>query len=1293
MRTISLRTKVLLLVVLITSVPLCLVGHGNYTAARQTIIDALIDKSYTKVQDSADHLSAWVAARRSAIEIMSRTDKVRLKSAQERWSYFSKETTRTDSDFTTIGFVDPDGIARLSDGSIIDIHREPSFSTVMSGQTFVSDPFIRRSTHIFIIDVPVFDEYDQVVGAIEAAILTERLYRDFLNFQVESADSSFLYTDNGLIVARPNENNAQQQRYLTAGELPDSITAGMLTENKGYSKMKEAAGESFVFHAKVEGTSWHIALKVPVREMERPLIPILWRTILTIIAAELIIILLFFLYSSYLVKRIKQILVVTEAASAGNFNTGTLMIEHKGHDELAKLSHSVNEMSIRLGDTFSRMDAIINQNQFAYIVLDAEYRVIYFSQSAERMLGYSAEEVLHRASGTLFIDPEDLRKEAELLSQRLGYYVPPDDSVFKALRVENFSYEREWNFQRKDGSRIPVFFSSNGIRDAEGRFIGVTGMARDNTMQKQAEKARYQQLEVMGAAKDLIASFNEWGQLLYLNPAGRALLGIPEGSKDHDAGEYAGMLLPRQTIDELLEGIEDAKELGYQESEAGLRTMQGELVTVSKILVVHRDDQTGEMFYSCIARDITEQKIAQAELELAKREAEEANMAKSSFLARMSHEIRTPLAGIIGLSGLMQKTELTEVQQDYLNKTRASSEALLLIINDILDFAKAEAGKIRLNEVSFDPIEMIHRLTDLLTVFVGGKQQFEFIIETPSDLPELLIGDSLRIEQVLLNLCINAIKFTEHGHVKLTLKLLENQFSGQARIAFIVEDTGRGISTVQLDKLFKPFVQVDAAANRKFGGTGLGLVIVKSLVEMMGGYIEVSSQEKVGSKFTFTLELAVEAPARLNRFLIARNLEMAVWVLEDSPLLGDCLCTELEDMGLSTIRLHSWKSTKERLTRAGIGGRPDVLLLDFEMADMFGEETWLDLHHQAKQANVQTIALTTTYGREELLKLSTADRPDAILVKPVSRLSLYQALIAIMDRAGDHTSSVRETTSAVQLPRSIKGTILLAEDNKINQLVAMEHLREWGFTVEVVESGLQVLDKLNERNWDLILMDIHMPEMDGDEATRIIRTDSKYDRMPIIALTANIISEDHERYIRLGMNDVLTKPIEPELMLEVISKWLRKGGDHRIKSSKDKEAAREAYEPIKSHENDLYLMVPGMDAAAALERVNGKRDILNHMIKLFVREYADFDKRLQHALAGSDYSQAKRLTHTLKGVAGNLSASELALAAEQLEVQLRMPIENYDDDAIRTAANRIQLVLAPMIHTFLTEETSFDSDS
>lgn len=1296
----------MVLILFITAGVLSIVGYGNYSAAKHTILEALVDKAGTNVQNAAYNLSAWFSARIAEAEVMSRTDIVRFGSEQERLQYFRREFDRSGSPFAALGFADAAGRLTLGDGEVVDISAEPAFAAAMRGGTMVTKPFIRQrgSTVSIVIQVPVYGRNNEVVGVVDASMSVEQVYKGHMYTPAHAGDSDalFMFNKEGRIIdasgagGLPTAANA-----ITSPDSPFYPAAKqMLTSPDGFVKLDGTSGESFLFYANVQGTSWHLALNVPHREFGEPLSEIKWRSILLIVIAESILAVLLFLFSYPIILRLKRIISVTEAAAAGRFDVNNVV--DNGGDELSQLSNSVNQMKHHLSGMFGQMDAMINQNQFAFIVLDSEYRVTYFSKAAERMLGYKAEEVIQHATGLLFIDPGDIAREAARLSRTYGMAVPADITVFRMLREEQFTYEREWNYIRKDGTRFPVAHSSNGMLDREGRFIGVAAIARDITQQKQAEQVRSQQLKVLGAAKDLIATFDKTGRLLYINEAGKALLGMQPSAMGVED-------VPKRTIEELLDGIEDAQSAGYREKEALLRTLQGEFIPVSKILVLHRDDENGEAFYSCIARDISEPKRVQFELEQAKREAESANVAKSHFLAQISHEIRTPLAGIIGLTGLMQKTELTPLQLDYLHKMRDSSQALLTIINDILDFSKAEAGRIELNEMPFDPYNLIQKLSETLSVFVGGKEQFQFVMETPLQLPESLIGDWLRIEQILLNLCINAIKFTERGFVRLRLRMPDEgeMKAGRVRIAFTVEDTGIGMTEEQLSNLFKPFVQANAQTNRKYGGTGLGLVIVKRLVELMGGTISVKSEPGKGSLFSFTLDLAVAEPPLADRFAIEAGRDCCVWVVEDHALLSERLCTVIEESGLMPIPLWSWKTAYERLIRSGIGVLPFAVLLDFEMPDMYAEETWHAMHQTAREAGVKTIALTTAYGREELLKLPQENRPDAILVKPCTRISLYQALLTLFDRQerkeGD---GLKETAASSAMPEPLNGTILLAEDNDINQLVAVEQLREWGCKVDVAVTGNEVLKKLTVKRYDLILMDIHMPEMDGDEAARVIRLDSKYDRMPIVALTANIMQEDHDRYMQLGMNDVLTKPIDSGALQQVIAKWLRYGKSMRVDpgkgkpadsakpKQKERDAASAVYMPVpNAGEEWLERGIPGLRLGEALQRVNGKRDILTHMLKLFLKDYRTFEERLAGAMESGDYAGARRMAHTLKGVAGNLSAEELAASAQRLELLLKAASDGRPAPGLASAAAEAGAVLRRLMDELSTVMPEFDSSS
>ncbi|MFS0724509.1 response regulator [Paenibacillus sp. 1P07SE] len=983
-----------------------------------------------------------------------------------------------------------------------------------------------------------------------------------------------------------------------------------------------------------------IANYLSAREVaEAPVHHLLWRTVFFIMLAELAIFGLILMLFNRLIARISSILQVTEQVAEGQFDVSPLPVGRG--DEIDQLAGSVNGMIEHLREMFEKLETIINQNGFAFIVMDQNYKVTYFSKAAERMLGYTAEEVLYRATPLTFIAPDEVQAVAAELSVKLGREIKPDLTVFRELRQQNLSYTREWTFVHKDGTRIPIEHFSNGLRDRNGGFAGSIGIARDITELKHAEKARNRLLEVMEAAKDLVATIDAQGRLIYMNPAGLSLLELTE--EEATLGEVADHPL---LFSPLHEGLEQARAQGYWETESSYVRSDGHVVYASQIVVVHHREEAGEMFYSIIARDITGQKLAQAESEQSKREAEEASKAKSRFLARMSHEIRTPLNGVIGLTQLMKKTELSGLQRQYLDNISLSSQTLLGLINDVLDVSRIEAGKLVLEEAPFDPGMMLMRLCDAMSLYLGHKQELEFLVESPAELPASLIGDCQRIEQILLNLCSNAVKFTPNGRVELGMTISEVR-EGMREVTFIVEDTGIGIAPEQLDRLFEHFTQADGTASRKYGGSGLGLVIVKSLVEQMGGTLQVWSEPGVGSRFSFALRLRQSADGGMGRTMLPQaehRRARVVWVVEDDERMRTHWCEMLEEMGVRPMPFASWSKA---LSALQAGGRPALLLLDMEMHDMYGEETWLAMHDAAASAGARTMMVTTVYGREEVQHLPEHSRPDALLVKPVSRLGLYQGLQALLERPGEPVAA--STSRAVdrhsgKVPQ--KARVLLAEDNRINQLVAVDMLRSRGFEVGVAENGMQALELVRAESWDLVLLDIHMPEMDGTEVARRIRLDSASSALPIIALTANVLSRDHQHYLALGMNAVITKPIDEEQLFAVIDRWLPQLVVSVQAEPQQGAATGRSAAAVADGEAFCY--------EEALARLNGKETILQHMLQLFDREYADYGVRLGVALQAGDDQLAYRLVHTLKGVAGSLSARRLMALCAGLEEKLRL---------------------------------------
>ncbi|WP_256710533.1 response regulator [Paenibacillus sp. FSL H8-0548] len=1285
----SLRTKGLVLIVLFSLVPLLLAGVGNFSVMKDAMIQSEIEKTNSQQYNRATNLASWMAIRKAEVFVISRTEVVRFGTDAERLRYFGRELVRGGFIYHAIGYIDEKGLGLRTDGARVNMRLEPFFQEAINGNVVITDPYTPSfsDTRQSLIIVPVYGESNELKGLVYASIAFSAL-KPFIAFGTEQS-TALMFNDQGNLIY-----------YSKAEQLPG---AGLMDEEWGLSPIADKLLESeqgaasitiegkrySVFQMKIKETPWRFALQVPMSELQNEVKPIFWRIFTSIAFSELIIVIFFYLYFERIVKRLEGILGVTEQAAAGRFMAEHLEVEP--HDEIGQLGHSVNGMMEHLQEMFDRLEAIINQNQYAFIVLDDQYKVTYMNKTAEGMLGYKSEELAGIATPLMFIDLDEIHLEAEKLSTQLGREVKPGLEVFKELRALNFSYEREWTFIHKDGTRIPTLHSTTGLRDRNGRFSGVVGMALDISDRKQIEKTRNRLLDIVESGKDLIASVSAEGKVVYINRAGREMLNLPDEIENE---LFVKEYFSQRMFSKLKKGAELAQQFGFWESGAQLLKSNGEVVYVSLVVVAHQYEDTGELYFSCIARDISEQKRIQEELVRAKQEAEEANQAKSSFLALMSHEIRTPLNGIIGLTQLMRKTGLSASQKDYMDKMTTSSETLLRLINDILDFSKIEAGKIEIEHLPFQPDELLHRISDQLSIFMGGKEQFEFIIATPENLPQTIIGDALRLEQILLNLCMNAIKFTNRGRVKLELDFVEETAS-QISLRFTILDTGIGMTVEQVDKLFKPFTQADGSTTRKFGGTGLGLVISKSLVELLGGKLAVSSVSLVGSQFFFTLPFSVIHKYPKQAWRVREDLrEQPVWIVEDDDEMRGHWSDTIETYGLTAIPFHSWRMARDRLRRIGEGALPKLIILDMEMPDMYGAETWLEFHRDAEAVGVKTIAMTTSYGRDEMMQLSTEQRPVTLLIKPIMRTGMLRAIESVLEQKDPYSYEAENLEPAAAITKNESATrILLAEDNKINQLVAIELLKEQGYEVGLAENGEEALQKISEEHWDLILMDIHMPVMDGPEAVRLIRSQSKYDNIPIIAVTANVLRNDHERYLRQGMNDVVTKPVSSERLHAVIAYWLKQSSSFQVNSAVRHDSSEEGIrtEAAEPAPKTLMPSIAGMDVESAISRVNGKLPILQHMMEQFVLDYDSFADQLRMMVKQAELTIIKRMAHTLKGAAGYLSAYELLEAVCEMERVIKQPDVNMEE--LQEAITQVEASLTLLLDGLRQAKTVFDQNS
>ena len=690
--------------------------------------------------------------------------------------------------------------------------------------------------------------------------------------------------------------------------------------------------------------------------------------------------------------------------------------------------------------------------------------------------------------------------------------------------------EKDGQIRYRCISGVPVF-------DSAGHFTGYRGIGRDTTeMRRVAEALRdseSQLRQITDTVSALIAYVDAGHYFRFHNKAYEEAFGLPseriqgQHMRDVMGEKFYEIALPN--VQEVLSGYP----VTYERTQ---KTARGDL----RDYVVnyfprygegaHEDEVIG--FYS-LASDVTEFKRVN-------RVAESASRSKSEFLANMSHEIRTPMNAIVGLSYLVLKTNLTERQRDYLVKVQSSSQHLLGILNDILDFSKVEAGKLTVEHADFELEKLLDNLSNLLAEKSNAKG-LELVFDIGLDVPQNLVGDSLRLGQVLINLANNAVKFTETGVIIVSARV-EQLSDQEVLLRFAVKDTGIGLTQEQIGRLFQSFQQADASTTRKFGGTGLGLAISKKLVELMGGEVGVESEVGVGSTFWFTVRLGVSLLKRRELKPLPDLRGRHALVVDDNDIARTVIVDMLKGMTFEVGQASSGKLAVEEVKKASSAGRPfEIVYLDWRMPIMDGIET-------AKQilslglSPTPRLVMVTAHGREELLKELEMTHIEDALFKPVNPSILFDMTMNLLAPKPLEQREVQDMSIASDSAGlgTIKGArILLVEDNDINQIVASELLQDAGFVVDVADNGEIALEMLEKAVYDLVLMDMQMPVMDGIEATIALRKLPKYQHLPVVAMTANVMAHDRQLCLDAGMNDFLVKPIEPDQVWDVLIKWIK----------------------------------------------------------------------------------------------------------------------------------------------------------
>ncbi|WOH35840.1 PAS domain S-box protein [Thalassotalea fonticola] len=926
------------------------------------------------------------------------------------------------------------------------------------------------------------------------------------------------------------------------------------------------------------------------------------------------------------------------------------------------------QLKADLRESEYRSKTILKSIGDGVVVIDSKGIVQEFSPAAEQMFGYSANEMIGHNINR--IQPDDIALQHDKFLN--NYKGEKTSSV-----VGNIS---ELQGQHKNGRVIPIDLSvRETVLDNQKMFIGVIRDVSDRHQQEKLLKESEERLDAAtyGARIGLWEFFPEKGNAR-VNTMWATMLGYAPSEIMEKNEKWSFIKGGLKTWRELIHPDDwDHTEQNMQtylkgndqefRHEFRIRCKDGQYKWILDIGRTTENDEQGLPSRICgVHIDITERKQLELNYEKAKFTAEDANRAKSDFLANMSHEIRTPMNAIIGMSHLALATELNKKQRNYIDKVHRSAESLLGIINDILDFSKIEAGKLDIETIEFDLGDVLENLVNFVSIKAEEKQ-LELLFDIEQDLPMALVGDPLRLTQILINLANNAVKFTDDGEVVLNIC---QQFISEdyVELKFSVEDTGIGMNEDQQARLFQPFTQADASTTRKHGGTGLGLAISKKIVSLMGGEISLESELGKGSIFSFTVTFNRQQAKEKKQLIPAKQITR-VLVVDDNAHAREIFSKMAMSLGYDVATAENAAKGLELLKDSDLHKPFELVLMDWQMPTMDGIEAITIIENKLNLKHPPTIFMVTAYGREELNMQIGRLNVTTILTKPVTTSSLNDAIV---DALGAKHFDIKDSNSRRDKSKDainlLQGADILAvEDNEVNQELIMGLLTNNGINCFLANNGLEAIQMIEKQFFDGVLMDCQMPVMDGYTATKKLRENPKFANLPIIAMTANAMAGDREKALSAGMNDHIPKPINVAAMFQIMANWI-KPLQQEIESSEI---------PVEESTVSLPDSLQTIDIDDGLTRTMGDKKLYLKLLIKFSEGQQDFIEQYNNALDDKDMELTTRLAHTLKGLAGNIGAKELLVSAQLLETQ--SATKQVTSKSVQDVDKKLASVLAELV--------------